>query len=119
MYGLPKDFDPTFFVNQRLDHITFAEYTLYFSFDDKISITVNSSFQHLFEVAEQNEPVQKMPLAESKLMQLIGHHVTQAHGEFEGTLTLVFDNGHILRIFDDDPHYECYSINDGNREIYV
>ena len=119
MYGLPKDFDAAIFVNQRLDHITFAEYTLRFGFEDKISINVTSSFQHQVGVENEIAPIQHVPVSESSLMQLIGHYVTHADGASDGTLTIEFDNGHILRVFDDDPHYECYSINDGEREIYV
>jgi hypothetical protein len=119
MYGLPNDFDAGIFVNQTLDHITFAEYTIHFSFADNISITVSSAFQHLLRADGDPVPAQHVPVSESSLMQLIGHRVTHADSQRDGTLSIVFDDGQVLRVIDDDPHYECYSIHDGKRDIYV
>ena len=119
MYKLPKDFDAAFFVGKTLETVLFSENTVSFGFGDRVSVTALSSLQHQFPTETDQSNVQTVPLSESKLMQLPGHTVTHAIGDEHGTLTIVFDNGHVLRFFDDDPHYECYSINDGKREIYV
>ena len=119
MYKLPKDFDAAFFVGRTLEVVSFSANTVFLGFDNGVSITVLSALQH--QLPSQSDPpnIQRVPLAESKLTQLPGRCVTQATGEADGTLVLFFDNGHVLRVFDDNPHYECYSINDGEREIFV
>jgi hypothetical protein len=119
MYGLPKDFDAAFLLNRKLEIVSFAEYTVYFGFADNVSVTVTSSFQHQIGRRDQSAPIQQIPLAESKLMQLIGHTVLHANGDSNGTLTITFDNDHTLRIFDDQPNYESYEISDGDRRIFV
>jgi hypothetical protein len=119
MYKLPKDFGLGFVVGRTLENVSFSENTVFFGFGDHVSITAFSSLQHEFLAGAAQPNKQCVPLNESRLMQLPGHSVVKASGDDEGTLTLVFDNGHILRVFKDDPHYECYSINDGKKEIYV
>jgi hypothetical protein len=119
MYGLPKGFDAGFLVGRTLETVLFSENTVSFTFGDRVSVTVTSALQHQLSSESDQPNVQSVPLSESKLMQLPGHCVTQAKGEEEGTLVLVFDNGHVLKVFDNDPHYECYSINDGEHEIFV
>jgi hypothetical protein len=47
-----------------------------------------------------------------------GHRVSGSRGDATGTLVLVFDNGHTLRVFD-VPHYEAYRICVGQKEIIV
>jgi hypothetical protein len=118
MYKLPKDFDGTFFIGRTLQNVSYSENTVFFGFDENVSVTATSSLQH--EIPGDKESlIQKVPLTESKLMKLPGHCIVKASGDEEGTLTLVFDNEHVLKVFNDDPHYECYSINNGKQEIYV
>jgi hypothetical protein len=118
MYKLPKDFDGKFFLGRILENVSFSENTVFFGFGENITITAFSSLQH--QISGSNESaVQRAPLTESKLMLLPGRSVIDVTGDQDGTLTLYFDNGHILRIFDDLPNYESFSISDGKREIYV
>src|SRR5947209_386106 len=92
MYGLPKDFDGKFFLNRRLELLSFSEYTVYFDFDEKVSISVGSSFQHHTASNNGNAPIQEVPVNESNLMQLVGHAVIRSKGEQNGTLMLEFDH---------------------------
>ncbi len=119
MHKLPKDFDTAFFIGRTLECILFSENTVSFSFGENVSVTVTSSLQHKFPSDSDQSNIQRVPLTESKLMQLLGHCIVQAIGNEDGTLTLEFDNKHALKVFDDQTHYESYSINDGKREIYV
>ncbi len=118
MNKLPLDFDGKFFVGKTLEYVSFAEYSVYFSFEKKITVTVESSLQHLFQLSGEEEK-QSIPLTESSLMQLVGHAVTKVLAGADGTLVLEFDNGHLLRVFDDLPNYESYSIQHGDIEIFV
>ena len=43
----------------------------------------------------------------------------KAFGDDEGTLTMEFDDGHVLRCLDDQPGYEAYEIKMGDESIIV
>ena len=118
MYKLPLDFDGQFFVDKSLELVSFSDNTVYFSFEGEVSITVLSSLQHLFH-QDGDEKKQSIPLTESSLMQLVGHAVTQVLAGADGTLAIKLDNGHFLRVVDDLPNYDCYSITHGEIEIFV
>jgi hypothetical protein len=119
VYKLPKDFDGQFFIGRILEYVTFSAYAVDFGFDEHVAVQVLSSLQHQSPTESEKSEVQTVPLTHSKLMQITGQSVVQVKGDEDGTLTLFFNNGHIIRIFDDTPHYESYSINDGKRDIYV
>ena len=119
MYGLPKDFDGAFLHNSRLEVVSFSENTVFFGFDKNVSITVNSSLRHRRKLGDENATVQRVPLLESRLMELLGHLVTHVQADANGTLTAIFENGHMLEVFDDSTNYESYTINDGEHEIFV
>lgn len=119
MYKLPAGFDGAFFLGKRLDLVSFGEYVVHFNFDEGVRVTATSALQHQIGLTSEQSAVQHIPLTESRLMQLVGHSVTQVEGNKEGTLTLLFSNGGVLKIFDDQTHYESYSIYDGERDIYI
>ncbi len=119
MYKLPKGFDGGFFIGRRLEFITFSENSVAFAFDKDVSVTVESSLQHLYEASADSGVVQNVPLSESRLMQLLGKTVAAVKGDEKGTLTILFDNGQTLKVFDDQPQYESYSMNNGKHEIIV
>jgi len=119
MYGLPVDFTGAFFVGRTLESITFSENAVILAFDGRVSVSVESSLRHQFAADNGQGTVQSLPLSESKLMQLLGRSVTKAEGDRDGTLTLLFDNEHVLYVFDDQAQYESYLINDGEHEIVV
>jgi hypothetical protein len=121
MYGLPKDFDGSFFIGREVGHVSFTANTVFVSFDNaEVSITILSSFEHRTSAQGGGpEIVETVPVAESKLMQLIGHSVEAVEATTEGTLTLRFEHGHILRCFDDTTNYECYWVTHGADQIIV
>ena len=47
MHGLPKDFDGSMFIGRTVEVISFAAYSIVVSFDNNVSITIESSFEHL------------------------------------------------------------------------
>jgi len=49
----------------------------------------------------------------------IGSSVTSVQGDSDGTLTLRFTNGDLLKVFDDDEHYESYQINPGDSKDII
>ena len=61
----------------------------------------------------------KVPVKESDLMHLLGARIVRASGTQEGTLSLTFENGHEVKVFDDSADTESYRIATGAREIIV
>jgi hypothetical protein len=121
MYGLPKDLDLSFFVGKRLDQVSFAQYVIFFFFDDKISITLESSFQHQTRQEVENlrlGVMQSVPVTHSTLMQLVGHSVVSVSADDEGTLNLTFDDGQVLGCIEHRSPYESYNFTDGEH-LYI
>jgi hypothetical protein len=119
VYGLPKDFTGTFLKDRRLEMICFNANQVYFHFDGGVSIAVESSFAHQTSRSESNAKVLKVPVSVSSLMQLLEHSVIEVSGDEKGTLSLSFDHGHILKLFDSSPQYESYHIKRGDEMITV
>lgn len=118
MYGLQLDFDATVFVGRELMQICFTANTVGFAFSDDLSITLVSSFVHCNASSDEARK-QAVPVLSSNLMHLIGHKVDSVSAAPDGTLALVFDNGHSLTFLDDSQEYESYSIRIGDKEIIV
>jgi hypothetical protein len=118
MYGLPKNFEGAQLVGHSLWQICFGKYQIQLHFDKELSIAVTSELSYQKSL-DSNPLTIDFPVApQSDLMQLLHHSIVNAFGDDEGTLTLEFDNGHIVRCFDQS-HYEAYQIKQGNQEIIV
>lgn len=117
MYQLPTDFDPGFLVGLSLEQVCFNENQVSFHFARDISITVESALSHV----KEHEPVivVQLPLFESDLMLLLGHVVERASASEDGTLTLSFDNQHVLSVYDTSDQYESYRICRGAQVVIV
>lgn len=118
MYGLPDDFDGSFFVGRTLDEICFAAYTMYLVFDGKVTISIAGSFSYI-KNRQENIEFLNIPVNKPDFLILIGKTIKEAVGERDGTLTLKFDNGHEFSCYDDSPNYECYNIKNNDNEIIV
>ena len=118
MYGLPKEFDGKFLVGRTLEMVCFNQNQVYLHFDAKVTITVESAFSHQGARGEAIRLIE-LPVEVSDLMVLLESSVSDVEGSKDGTLSLFFDNGHILRIYDDSPQYESYKIENGDAVIIV
>lgn len=121
MYGLPEHFDGLFFVGCEVQMVAFAPNMVQVIFDKEIAIGIHSSYELRLVGDKEYVEAQRVevPIASSRLMQLLGHKVATVQAEREGTLTLCFDGGHVFRCFDDLPNYESYSITHGKDEIFI
>ena len=117
MYKLPTDFDPGFFVGLSLEQVCFSENQVSLHFGREVGICVESALSHV----KGHEPVVavEVPLFESDLMLLLGHVVQRASASADGTLTLSFDNQHVLSVYDTWDQYESYKIHQGTQVIIV
>lgn len=120
MYGLPEDFDASFFVGLELGYVTYSVNTVCLIFGKDVSISIESSFQHQATPNEADAEIQHVPITTcSDLMQLLGRSVEAVNANADGTLTLTFSGGHVFRCFDDASGYESYSIEHGGERIIV
>jgi hypothetical protein len=118
MHGLPVGFDAGFLVGCRLEQICFSENQISLHFSAGVGITIEGGYSYQRSTLPASAPTAFVPASQSNLMELLGHAISGVEGTSNGTLTLLFDNGHELRCFD-NPHYESYRIRDGAREIIV
>ncbi|MHB8755297.1 MAG: DUF6188 family protein [Candidatus Acidiferrales bacterium] len=118
MYGLPANFDSSFLVGRNLEMICFSSSQVYLHFDDQVTITIEGEFSYQLQRSEPDVQAIHMPIMESKLMHLLEHSISEAAGDGNGTLTLVFDNGHVLKCFEASG-YESYQIKHGAARLIV
>lgn len=118
MYGLPVDFDGSFLVGRNLEMICFSSNQIYLHFDNQVTVTIEGEFSYQPQRCEADAQPSHIPIMESKLMQLLEHSISEAAGDEDGTLTLVFDNGHVLKCFDASD-YESYQINYGTGRLII
>lgn len=128
MYGLKPDVDLSFFVGRELNQVAVGSYNIQFNFDGPVlssgaqsllSLSVQSRVEHSSKgVVKEWEGDENMPLAAASLLGLIGSSVVSVQGDPDGTLTLEFSNGDVVRIFDTEG-YEAYQICYEGVSIYV
>lgn len=121
MYGLKPDVDLSFFLGKELIQVAVGPYDVQFHFHESVSLSVQNRIEHISEGVETEwDGDENKPLAAASLLGLIGSSVTSVQGDSDGTLTLRFSNGDLLRVFDDNEHYESYQINPSDgRNIIV
>jgi len=61
----------------------------------------------------------EIPITESNLMRLLEKTILNASGNDKGDLTLTFQDGDVLTIYDNAPSYESYKIQNGDEIIIV
>jgi hypothetical protein len=119
MYGLPENFDGSFLIGKTLEMVCFNVSQLYLHFSNHIIITIESSFSYRDADSQSLARPINVPVKESNLMQLLGHLISKASGDQDGTLTLVFDNGEVFKCFDSSKNFESYQIKYGDQLIVV
>jgi Family of unknown function (DUF6188) len=118
MYGLPTDFDGKFLIGRRLEQICFNENQISLQFDAEVWVVIEGKYAYQDASLSANIATSSVPALRSDLMQLVAQAITRVEGTRDGTLSLIFTNGHVLKCFD-DPHYEAYQVRDGARVIIV
>jgi hypothetical protein len=128
MYGLKPGVDLSFFVGRELNQVGVGSYNIQFNFDGPVlspgvqsllSLSVQSRVEHSSkEIVKEWEGDENMPLAAASLLGLLGSSVVSVQGDPDGTLTLEFSNGDVVRVFDTEG-YEAYQICYEDQRIYV
>jgi hypothetical protein len=117
MYGLPKDFDGSSLIGRTLEMVCFNLNQISLHFGDHVMITVEGAltYQSVSGVVQKLSP----PVVETNIMQLVGRELVRVVGSPGGTLSLTFDNGHIVECLDTSADYESYRISFGGQMIIV
>lgn len=130
MYGLKADVDLSFFMERELTQIAVASYNLHFHFlgpmpsdlsvaQSVVSLTVQSRVEHSSKGnVNEWDGDENIPISAASLLGLVGASVVSVKGDLDGTLTLEFSNGDLVKVFDNEG-YEAYQIFDGSQTIYV
>ena len=118
MYGLPSNVNLDFFNDRILLQACFGAHDLILNLEGDIRITVMSSLGCLGPGGEIHRYVDFQQAA-SAVLALLNHRVVSAQGDEAGTLTLRFDGGGVLVIYDDSKAYESYTIANGDQMIIV
>jgi hypothetical protein len=117
MYGLPHNFDASFFVGRTLELLCFAIYQVHFHFDEHIQIVALSPF-YFGRNTEPRGPIE-FPIVETRLMVCLEQKVSDVASSVDGTLTLTFDNGYMLTCLNHSKQYESYHIVRGDQTLVV
>ena len=111
MYGLKRDIDLSFLNGRDVVQVAIGVYEIIFGFDEDVRITAYSQFSYF---AGQEEWIWKpepgAAQIASRTVSLLGAKIQSFEGQENGTLTLVFSNGHRLTIPDSSKEYESYQI---------
>lgn len=120
MYGLRKDIDLNFLSGRECGQIAIGVYQVQFGFDEDVRISVEGEFSYFDggpDVVWRPEP--GSPQIAARTVALLGATIESFEGRENGTLTLIFSNGHRVIIRDSSQEYESYTITCPGRTIVV
>jgi hypothetical protein len=106
MYGLPVDFKTGFFCGRTLDLVCFTKYQVYLHLSDECLISVEG------ELSLDGGERQRVPIILPAIYRLIDQKITAASSTIAGTLSIVFEKGQTLYIYDSSKQFESYSISE-------
>jgi hypothetical protein len=108
MYGLQPGMSFEFLVGATLQQVSVGRHQVILSFDDAISISVESSLA--IERDGWSQRYDDLVSGASELVGLLECSIDSASGAPDGTLSVQFSNGSRLSIFDTSKQFESYQI---------
>jgi hypothetical protein len=120
MYGLPSDTDVSFIARQRLIQACFGQNDLILKFDENgyVSILVMSAIGCIPSTGVCRR-VADFREAANFVLGLLGVLVSSVQVIAEGTLSITFESGERLEIYDDRRQFESYTIEHSGKTIVV
>jgi hypothetical protein len=120
MHGLAKDIDLGFLNGLEVIQIAIGAYQVIFAFDENVRISIYSQFRY-FDGLEDSvwQPEPGSAKVAARAVSLLGATVRTCEGLHDGTLMLVFSNGHRLIIPDSSQEHESYDITRPGQTIVV
>jgi len=120
MYGLKKEIDLSFLVGRELIQLAIGLYQVQFHFDEDVTVSVEAEFCYFDSQDKWNwrqDPIS--PQVAARTVAILGATITGFESNENGTLALMFSNGHSLTILDPVKQYESYSITRPGQTIIV
>lgn len=115
MYGVPAALDLAFLRGAELIQVCLGAHQLQFHFHPVGDISVQSGWELL---DARGARIDGAPIrtdgAPYRLHMLLGRTVVVCEVRAPEWFSITFDCRNTLRVFDDDPNYECFSIQPGN-----
>ena len=124
MKQIPAGLDTGIFKGRRVDHVTFAEFSIFIGFDprnpfgldDRISIRIEHAYEHSVPGSPVERGAVQSRIAGSGLMNLCGRSVVESD---PNCLHLTFDDGQELLLICGTGPYESYAVQHGDAEYVV
>jgi len=118
MNGLPSGIDLSFFHKKTLLQVCIGANDLILNFDEFVKITITSHIGWT-ESWGTHDTYESFRNSASVIVNLLGKKITSVTGDDKGTLSLTFDGGGCLSVYDDSKQYESYVIKNGDKLIVV
>ena len=118
MYRLPSDANLDFFKGKTLIQACFGANDLILNFSENISVAVFSSIGVGLEAVNLKR-FTAFEEASANILALLNKDVTDIHWTVDGTITLLFDNGHAIEVYDDSTDFESYTISSPAGQVIV
>jgi hypothetical protein len=109
MYGLPPDTQIDFLQGKTLLQACFGANDLILNFTENISISIFSAIGVGLKGSNVDRH-SKFEEVSRELLRLLNRVVAEVHWTPEGTVSLIFDEGSAVYIYDDSAGYESYTI---------
>jgi hypothetical protein len=115
MYGVPANLDLKFLHGAELTLVGLGLYQINLHFHPEGIISVQGDWELRDETDSLIDRDSWGPGREPyQLHKLLGRSVTVTEVAAPESFALRFDSGHVLRVFDNSPEYESFSIQPGN-----
>ena len=115
MYGVPSNLPLQRFVGVQLNQIALGQYQIQFHFAGAGSISVEGKWElHDSSGVLIDESQEHSTRVSYRIHVIIDKEVTSFRIDAPLSFSLVFSSGHTLKIYDDSPQYESFSIQPGD-----
>ena len=115
MYGVAADLDLSIFQQAELIQLCVGVYQIQFSFHPKGYLGVEGKWELLANDGTLIDALEPVPRTRPyQVHRLLGQKVVRTELSPPDWIALYFERGEVLRVFDDSPQYESFSIQPGN-----
>lgn len=118
MYGLKSDPKIDALKGQSLVQVCFGENDLFLNFSGEISIGVYSSIGFGSD-SKSLVKYEAFSAVSKDLLELLAAEVADVSWKADGTITLVFQGGKMVEVYDDSEQFESYTIKSPSGLVVV
>jgi len=115
MYGVPPDLNLERFLGATLTRLGLGEFQIDFQFHPEGEITVEGRWElrdQTGRLVDEAQPTRQRDTY--RVHRLLGQKVTRTSVNAPSSITLQFESGDRLEVFDDSTQYESFTIQPGD-----